>query len=82
MIEKTFNELKESIISKINFYGYEYWYAKWETKAIICKIYNILRTATNWIYETEKTDENMLKYINKFLKAYKKIQKHEKLLTY
>ena len=82
MIEKTFNQLKEDIINSKNFYWYEYGYTTWETKAIIWKIVNILWTATCWIYETEKTDENMLKYINKILKAYKKIEKYTKLLTY
>ena len=80
-INNTFEDLKESIIQAKVFYWSERINTKGETKRIIEKIYNILRTATNWIYEVE-TDEDKIKRINKIMKAYKKIEKYEALLTY
>ena len=80
-INNTFEDLKESIIQAKVFYWYERRNTKGETKRIIEKIYNILRTTTNWIYEV-KTDEDKIKRINKIMKAYKKIEKYEALLTY
>lgn len=80
-ISNTFEDLKESIIQAKVFYWSERINTKGETKRIIGKIYNILRTATNWIYEV-KTDEDKIKRINKIMKAYKKIEKYEELLTY
>ena len=80
-IDNTFEDLKESIIQAKVFYWSERINTKGETKRIIEKIYNILRTATNWIYEV-KTDEDKIKRINKIMKAYKKIEKYEALLTY
>lgn len=80
-INKTFEDLKESIVQAEVFYWSERRNTKGETKRIIEKIYNILRTATNWIYEV-KTDEDKIKRINKIMKAYKKIEKYEALLTY
>lgn len=80
-INKTFEDLKESIVQAEVFYWSERRNTKGETKRIIEKIYNILRTATNWIYEI-KTDEDKIKRINKIMKAYKKIEKYEALLTY
>lgn len=80
-INNTFEDLKESIIQAKVFYWSERRNTKGETKRIIEKIYNILRTTTNWIYEV-KTDEDKIKRINKIMKAYKKIEKYEALLTY
>lgn len=80
-INNAFEDLKESIIQAKVFYWSERINTKGETKRIIEKIYNILRTATNWIYEVE-TDEDKIKRINKIMKAYKKIEKYEALLTY
>ena len=80
-INNTFEDLKESIIQAKVFYWSERINTKGETKRIIEKIYNILRTTTNWIYEV-KTDEDKIKRINKIMKAYKKIEKYEALLTY
>ena len=82
LIEKTFNELKESIANTKIFYANESFNTKWYTKQLCNRIYNILDTANSWIYEIEKNNENMLKYINRILKAYEKVEKYTKQLSY
>ena len=82
MIKETFEQLKNCEFSTRNFYMNEYYSTKWETQKLCYKIAKIFDTATKWIYEIEKTDENMLKYINRILKAYKKAEKYQDLLSY
>ena len=82
MIEKTFNELKNNARNTRNFYMNEYYSTKGNTQKICLKIASIFDKYTKWIYNIELSNENYLKYINNILKAYSKIEKYTKLLTY
>lgn len=82
MIEKTFNELKSNAINTRNFYMNEFYSTKWNTSKICYKIASIFDKYTKWIYNIELNNENCLKYINNILKAYSKIEKYKRLLTY
>lgn len=84
-IENTFNDLKDKAFNTRNHYINEYYYfcdKKKDLSEICLKISNTFDRYTKWIYDIDKNDQNMIKYINRILKAYKKIENYKKLLSY